>query len=84
MFELGKLYQEKKCGIDRTQAFLRLTLGGRFGSQESQAEAERLAPLLTPARKRMCALRRSSGSSTIPARAKRKKRKMKKKNKEER
>jgi hypothetical protein len=52
MFELGELFQEKKCGADRAQAFFWLTLGGRFGLQASKAEAEKLASLLTPAQKK--------------------------------
>jgi uncharacterized protein len=52
MFELGKLFQEKKCGADRARAFFWLTLGGRFGLPESKAEAEKLAPLLTPMQKK--------------------------------
>src|SRR5262249_29787801 len=49
MYELGKLYLAEKCGADRSQAFLWFTIGARFGSAESKAEAKTLARLLTAA-----------------------------------
>ena len=52
MLELGRLYLEKRCGADRAQAFLWFTIGARFGSQESRAEAEKLTPLLSAAKKK--------------------------------
>lgn len=47
MYELGKLYLTSRCAA-RSQAFLWFTIGARFGSSESQAEAARLEPMLTP------------------------------------
>lgn len=52
MHELGMLYLNAKCGADRNQAFVWLTIGGRFGSDESKAEAEKLAHILSPAQKK--------------------------------
>lgn len=52
MLELGRLYLEKRCGAVRAQAFLWFTIGGRFGSEESKVEAEKLAPQLSPAQKK--------------------------------
>jgi TPR repeat protein len=57
MYESGKLYQTRKCGGDRENAYLWFRIGGRFGSAESQAEAEKLSSQLTPAQKRTIALR---------------------------
>ncbi|HLJ90499.1 MAG TPA: tetratricopeptide repeat protein [Candidatus Angelobacter sp.] len=48
MYELGRLHQDTTCGLDREEAFLWFQLGGRFGSQESQAAADKLAPLVPP------------------------------------
>jgi uncharacterized protein len=52
MNELGKLYLTGKCGADRIRAFTWFSIGGRFGSQESKAEAEKLARTLTVAQKK--------------------------------
>jgi TPR repeat protein len=52
MYELGKLHLKTRCGADRNQAFVWFTIGARFGSKESQAEAERLAHALTSAQKK--------------------------------
>jgi len=52
MYELGLLYLKKPCGTDRATAFQWLTIGARFGSQESKAEAARLAPSLSAAQKK--------------------------------
>jgi uncharacterized protein len=49
MYELGELYLTDKCGANRTQAFLWFTIGTRFGSAASKAEAKKLARLLTVA-----------------------------------
>ncbi|HKF21685.1 MAG TPA: tetratricopeptide repeat protein [Candidatus Angelobacter sp.] len=46
MYELGKLYLTGKCGADKSQALLWFTIGARFGSAESKAEAKKLARLL--------------------------------------
>ena len=43
MYELGRLYLTNQCGTDRSQAFLWFTIGTRFGSAESRAEAKKLA-----------------------------------------
>jgi hypothetical protein len=56
MYELGKLYLGSKCRADQNQAFIWFTIGGRFGSRESKAEAERLAQALTPAQKKRARL----------------------------
>ena len=52
MFELGKLYTEKKCGPNRSSAYQWFTTGARFGSEESKAEAEKLSPSLTPTQRK--------------------------------
>jgi uncharacterized protein len=51
MYELGRLYLGK-CGPDENKAFTCFTIGARFGSGESKAEAERLAQRLTLAQKK--------------------------------
>jgi TPR repeat protein len=56
MFELGKLYLVPKCGADRKQAFVWFTVGARFGSKESQAEAEQLGHALTATQKKSALL----------------------------
>jgi TPR repeat protein len=53
MYELGKLYQTSRCGGNLQQAAFWLGAGVRFGSQESQAEAEKLNSRLTPAQKKI-------------------------------
>jgi TPR repeat protein len=52
MYELGMLYLDSRCGADRNQAFIWLTLGARFGSPEGKTEAARLARALTPTQKK--------------------------------
>ena len=56
MFELGKLYQEKKCAIDGpstdAEAYTWFSLGGRFGSSQSRLAAELLSSALKPVQKR--------------------------------
>ena len=56
MLELGKLYLGPKCGTDRKQAFVWFTVGARFGSKESQAEAEQLGHALTATQKKSARL----------------------------
>src|SRR5215471_5148219 len=56
MYELGKLYLTNQCGANRTDAFLWFTVGARFGSTESKAEAKKLAHLLTTAQARQSRL----------------------------
>src|SRR5579859_578625 len=51
MYELGRLYLSK-CGPDKDKAFTWFTIGARFGSSESKAEAERLAQRLTLSQKK--------------------------------
>jgi len=51
MYELGRLYLGK-CGPDKEKAFTWFTIGSRFGSQESKAEAEKLATAITATRKK--------------------------------
>jgi TPR repeat protein len=51
MYELGRLYFSK-CGPDKEKAFTWFTIGSRFRSSESQAEAERLTLKLTLAQKK--------------------------------
>ena len=52
MYELGRLYLSSRCGPDKDKAFTWFTIGARFRSSESKAEAERLAQGLTLARKK--------------------------------
>lgn len=47
MYELGKLYLTSKCGVHRIHAFTWFSIGARFGSVESKAEATELARMLT-------------------------------------
>jgi hypothetical protein len=51
MYELGRLYLSK-CGPDKEKAFTWFTIGARFRSSESQAEAERLTLKLTVPQKK--------------------------------
>jgi TPR repeat protein len=51
IYELGRLYLGK-CGPDENKAFTWFTIGARFGSGESKAEADRLAQRLTLAQKK--------------------------------
>jgi TPR repeat protein len=51
MYELGRLYLSR-CGPDKDKAFTWFTIGARFGSSESKAEAERLAKSLTLVQKK--------------------------------
>ena len=51
MYELGRLYSGK-CGPDKDKAFTWFTIGARFGSNESKAEAERLSKTLSAAQKK--------------------------------
>ncbi len=46
MYELGKLYQGI-CGPDPNTAFIWFRIGERFGSAESQYEANKLSSQLT-------------------------------------
>jgi TPR repeat protein len=57
MYESGKLYQTTKCGPDLLSAFVWFRIGGRFGSKESQSEAEKVASSLSPAQKKSAELR---------------------------
>ena len=52
MYELGKLYLTSKCGAHRIHAFTWFSIGGRFGSEESKAEATELARRLTLGQKK--------------------------------
>jgi TPR repeat protein len=52
MYELGRLYLSSRCGANSNQAFTWFTIGSRFGSHESKAEAERLAQRLTLAQRK--------------------------------
>ena len=56
MHESGKLYQTTKCGPDRPKAFMWFQIGGRFGSSESKAEAEKLASQISPVQKKSAEL----------------------------
>src|ERR1051325_8122739 len=56
MYELGRLYLSK-CGPDKDKAFRWLTIGARFGSQESKAEADKLARTLSAAQRKKDELR---------------------------
>jgi TPR repeat protein len=51
MYELGRLFLGR-CGPDKDKAFRWFTIGARFGSQESKAEADRLATAMPAARKK--------------------------------
>ncbi|MGZ4859429.1 MAG: tetratricopeptide repeat protein [Candidatus Angelobacter sp.] len=56
MYELGKLYQEKKCAADGpstdSAAYTWFSLGGRFGSSPSRLAAEVVSATLKPVQKR--------------------------------
>jgi hypothetical protein len=56
MYEVGKLYLDKKCAIDGPStdaaAYTWFSLGGRFGSSQSRLNAELLSSALKPAQKR--------------------------------
>jgi TPR repeat protein len=55
MYELGKLYLDKKCVTDSpgdSTAYMWFSLGGRFGSQQSRMAADMVVPTLKPAQKR--------------------------------
>lgn len=56
MYELGRLYLSK-CGPDKDKAFTWFTIGARFRSSESQAEADKLAKTLSAAQKKRDELR---------------------------
>jgi len=56
MYELGRLYLSK-CGPDKDKAFTWFRIGGRFGSDESKAEADRLEKTLSAAQKKRDQLR---------------------------
>ena len=56
MYELGRLYLGK-CGPDKDKAFTWFTIGARFGSGESKAEAEKLSKTLSAAQKKRDELR---------------------------
>jgi TPR repeat protein len=56
MYELGRLYLSK-CGPDKDKAFTWLTIAARFGSSDSEAEADKLAKTMTDAQKKKDQLR---------------------------
>jgi TPR repeat protein len=51
MYELGRLYLSR-CGPDKDKAFTWFTIGAKFGSQESQAEADKLVKTLSAAQRK--------------------------------
>ncbi len=51
MYELGRLYLSR-CGPDKDKAFTWFTIGAKFGSPESKAEAEQLVRQFTLAQKK--------------------------------
>jgi TPR repeat protein len=51
MYELGRLFLGR-CGPDKDKAFRWFTIGAKFGSQESKAEADKLAKTLSAAQKK--------------------------------
>lgn len=55
MYEMGRLYLNK-CGPNREQAFTWFIVGAKFGSQESKAEAEKLAALMPATRRKRAKL----------------------------
>jgi uncharacterized protein len=55
MYELGRLYL-RKCGPDKDKAFIWFTIGARFRSSESKAEAEQLAQRLNLTQKKRAEL----------------------------
>lgn len=58
MYDLGKIYQSDECGArDPAQAYVWSVTGARYGSQEAQAEADKLAPLFTDSEKKAFALK---------------------------
>jgi uncharacterized protein len=55
MYELGKLYLDKKCSTgapNDSTAYMWFVLAGRFGSTQGKMDAESLSTVLTPVRKR--------------------------------
>jgi len=56
MYELGRLFLGR-CGPDKDKAFQWFTIGARFGSSESKAEADRLARTLSAAQRKKDQLR---------------------------
>jgi TPR repeat protein len=56
MYELGRLYLSR-CGPHKDLAFKWFTIGARFGSSESKAEADKLAKTLSAAQKKRDQLR---------------------------
>src|SRR5579864_3139431 len=55
MYELGKLYLDKKCGTEGSEdstAYMWLSLGSRFGSSQSKFAADMLVTALKPVQKR--------------------------------
>jgi len=56
MYELGSLYLSNKCGASKDRAFTWFIIGARFGSAESQTEAEKLEGTLTASQKKQARL----------------------------
>ncbi|HKV91503.1 MAG TPA: tetratricopeptide repeat protein [Candidatus Angelobacter sp.] len=56
MYELGNLYLSNKCGASKYRAYTWFTIGARFGSVESKAEAEKLESILTSSQKNQARL----------------------------
>lgn len=52
MYELGRLHLSDRCGVNKGEAFIWFTIGARFGSAESKAEAEKLEGTLTASQKK--------------------------------
>lgn len=56
MYELGRLYLSR-CGPNKDLAFTWFSIGAKFGSQESKAEADKLAKALSAAQRKKDQLR---------------------------
>jgi uncharacterized protein len=52
MYELGRLFSGSRCGANRNEAFMWFTIGARFASRESKAEADKLEPEIAPAQRK--------------------------------
>jgi uncharacterized protein len=57
MYELGRLQLSNQCGSDKNRALTWFIIGGRFGSSESKAEAEKLGRTLTSAQRKQAGIR---------------------------
>jgi hypothetical protein len=66
MYELGRLHMSDKCGGNKDRALTWLIIGGRFGSGESKAAAEKLERLVSPQQKKQAHLNAEQWISKHP------------------